>query len=118
MRPDSIYVHLYANGVDTGVIAKLNESNHWSYIFGDLDVYKNGKKINYAVVEENVKGYVSSVSGDSEVGFVLTNTHTPKGLEDPDTSVHTGIKMYTGLSSAALGCLYILLKKRKEDEVR
>lgn len=118
MRPDSIYVHLYANGVDTGVIAKLNESNHWSYIFGDLDVYKNGKKINYSLVEENVKGYISSVSGDSEVSFVLTNTHTPKDSENPDTSVHTGIKIYTGLSSAALGCLYILLKKRKEDEVR
>lgn len=78
LRPDSIYVHLYANGVDTGVIAKLNESNHWSYIFGDLDVYKNGKKINYSLVEESVNGYVGSVSGDSEVGFVLTNTHTAK----------------------------------------
>ena len=114
MRPDSIYVHLYANGVDTGVIAKLNESNHWSYIFGDLDVYKNGKKINYSLVEENVKGYVGSVSGDSEVGFVLTNTHTPKDSEE----IYTRTKMYMVLSRAALGCLYILLKKRKEDEVR
>ena len=113
LRPDSVNIHLCANGKDTGISAELNESNHWSYIFGGLDVYKNGKKIIYTVVEDSVKGYVSSVSGNSEVGFVFTNTHTPKDSENPDTGVNTGVKFYAGLSSIALGSLYVLLKKKR-----
>ena len=64
-----------------------------------------------------VKGYTSQITGDSTTGFVVTNTHnviipSKKDKTHTNTGVNTGIKVYAGLSSACLGCLYILLKKK------
>lgn len=56
-RPESITVHLYANGVDTGKTITLNKANNWSDSFKDLDVYKAGKKISYSVKEDVPEGY-------------------------------------------------------------
>lgn len=56
-RPESITVHLYANGADTGKTLTLNKANNWFDSFKDLDVYKAGKKISYSVKEDVPEGY-------------------------------------------------------------
>ena len=74
-RPDSVTVHLFADGEDTGKTVELNADNHWQASFNDLDVNKDGKAIEYTVKEDEVKDYETSTSGDAKSGFVLTNSH-------------------------------------------
>ena len=81
-RPDSIEVELLANGsqIDTNgtYVATLNAANNYSYTWTDVPVEtENGITIPYSVVERNVPtGYRVSYSGNTEDGFVVTNTQT------------------------------------------
>ena len=78
-RPESIQVQLKANGIPVGKQVTLSEKNNWNYVWKLLPKNKCGKAIKYTLEEVNVPdGYVSSISGDAENGFVLTNTHTPE----------------------------------------
>ncbi|MCI6638972.1 MAG: Cna B-type domain-containing protein, partial [Lachnospiraceae bacterium] len=72
MRPDSITVKLLADGikVDEKTVAA---SDSWKYSFTDLPVYQNGKKITYAVAEEAVANYSTSING-----YDITNSYTPQ----------------------------------------
>ncbi len=63
-RPDQITVHLYADGVDTGKTVTLDKEHNWTTSFKDLDVYKDGKKISYSVVEDVPDGYSASYKYD------------------------------------------------------
>jgi pilin isopeptide linkage protein len=74
IRPDSITINLLANGeqIDSAV---LNEPNGWQHIFADLEKFFNGEEIVYTIVEEAVEGYTSVITGNSNDGFVVTNTH-------------------------------------------
>ena len=83
LRPDSITVHLVADGEDTGKTLTLNEENGWSGTFSQLAEYAAGKKIAYTVKEDAVEGYTSAISGDAVKGYVLTNTHTPAPTPTP-----------------------------------
>ena len=57
----------------------LDEAGEWKATFDKLPVYESGKKITYSIVEVNVPdGYTSKVTGDSEKGYAITNTHTPE----------------------------------------
>src|SRR5690625_3735846 len=54
---------------------ELNEDNDWKATFNDLQVYdESGGKIDYEVEEVEVDGYTSTVTGDQETGFIVTNT--------------------------------------------
>ena len=53
-RPNSVTVHLLADGEDTGKSVTLTEANNWSASFVDLDQKKNGTDINYTVSEDAV----------------------------------------------------------------
>ncbi|MBQ3090081.1 MAG: Cna B-type domain-containing protein [Oscillospiraceae bacterium] len=68
-RPDSITVHLLADGVevDSKTIA---ETDGWAWTFEELPVYAAGKEIVYTITEDTVEGYTTSISG-----FDVTNTH-------------------------------------------
>ena len=72
---DSVTVHLYADGTDTGKSATLNAANQWQYTFVNLEQYKDGKAINYTIKEDAIAGYESEVSGDMQ-GYTVTNTNT------------------------------------------
>ena len=73
-RPDSIRVHLLADGVDTGKDAVLSPANNWSYTWTGLPVYNaDGSIINYTVVEDTVPGYTAEYSGSMSSGFTITN---------------------------------------------
>ena len=64
---------------DTNRQKVLDEAGKWKATFDKLPVYESGKKITYSIVEVNVPdGYTSKVTGDSEKGYAITNTHTPE----------------------------------------
>ena len=74
LRPETITVRLYANGVE---IAKkeISSNDNWSCTFDSLAKYINGKEIVYTVSEDAVNGYETTISGTAAEGFVITNTH-------------------------------------------
>ncbi|MBQ9717335.1 MAG: Cna B-type domain-containing protein [Clostridia bacterium] len=78
MRPESVTVILYANGVDTGMRAVLGSSNNWKASFADLKAKQNGEDIVYTISEVSVEGYRSEIAGNANAGFVVTNTYIPQ----------------------------------------
>ena len=78
-RPQSILVQLYANGQKLGEPVVLNEGNGWSYGWSDLPVKQDGQTVVYSLKEVGrIPGYESTVTGDVQTGFVITNSHTPE----------------------------------------
>ena len=69
IRPDSITVNLFANGVKVKS-QEVTVANNWKYTFDDLDKYENGKEIIYTVGEDLVNGYRAIVDD-----YNITNTH-------------------------------------------
>ena len=78
LRPDSITVELYANGVKVAEKV-VTASSNWSYSFTDLDKYSNGSPITYTVEEKKVDNYETSVEKQNDK-FVITNTHEVKSV--------------------------------------
>src|SRR5699024_8591710 len=81
IRPESVTVKLLANGEDTNKTIELNADNNWQADFTELDVYANGKEIEYTIEEVAVTGYEVAQTGTSEDGYVLTNKHMPELTE-------------------------------------
>jgi len=75
IRPDSITVNLYANGVKVAQ-ANVTAQNGWKHTFENLDKYASGTLITYTVTEEAVDGYTAEING-----FEIINTHTPEKTE-------------------------------------
>lgn len=90
-RPDSVTVHLYANGIDTGKSKVLSADNNWSCnwtaAFDDIrPADGDGAPINYTFVEDEVPGYTLSTGKSVDNGvfkFALTNRHTPEKVSIP-----------------------------------
>src|SRR5699024_2807606 len=78
IRPESVTVKLLANGEDTNKTIELNADNNWQADFTELDVYANGKEIEYTIEEVAVEGYEVELGGTVEDGYVLTNIHEPE----------------------------------------
>ena len=79
-RPDSITVNLFADGTKIKS-QKITAADNWKYEFKNLPKYANGKEIVYKVTEDEVTGYTTSVSGDMEKGFTITNRYTPETVQ-------------------------------------
>lgn len=77
LRPTSVTVQLYANGeAVAGKTLELNSADGWAGTFTDIQEYKAGQKVNYSVAEVVVPdGYTAAVTGDTNNGFSITNTH-------------------------------------------
>ena len=93
LRPESVTIELYADGVATGETVVLSEANGWLDAFSDLDAYdEDGEAIAYSISEVDVPdGYVatySAFSGSIEEGYsiTVTNTHevTVEEEEEPE----------------------------------
>ena len=81
IRPGSVTLTLYANGIKTSATAVLNEANGWAYTWTGLYEYYQGKKITYTVQEDTVpSGYTAAVTGNAESGFTVTNTHVSEKI--------------------------------------
>lgn len=79
---DSIKVKLYADEKDTGKVITLDDSNNWKGVFeGVLQFNPDGSEIKYTVKEVEVENYDTKVTGDSKVGFVVTNTIKQEKIE-------------------------------------
>ena len=86
IRPDSIKVQLYANGENKGEAVQLKAENKWTYTWKDLPQKENGKDIKYTVKEEGkLKGYTVKVDDKNHGNIIITNTHTPKEITNPET---------------------------------
>ena len=73
-RPESVTVILLENGEYLGKSIELNEGNHWTGIFSDLDETRHGKPIQYTVAEQNASVlYRISVGGSADRGYTITN---------------------------------------------
>ncbi|MDO5399936.1 MAG: Cna B-type domain-containing protein [Eubacteriales bacterium] len=84
-RPDSVTVHLLANGKDTGKKLVLTAKKDWKGSFRDLDKFDSkGNLIEYTVKEDKVNKYNDpKYSGDAAKGFTITNTHELVTMEIP-----------------------------------
>ena len=78
-KGSSATIHLWADGVDTGKSVTLNERNNWQHTFEGLRKKNtDGSEIQYIVKEDAITNYDSSITGDMENGFTVTNTNTEK----------------------------------------
>ena len=78
LRPATITVKLYKDGVATDQTLELSEANQWQGTFENLDEKAAGKTIHYTVKEENVpEGYTLSIDDKDPAHPVLTNKHEP-----------------------------------------
>ncbi|GMG65996.1 MAG: Cna B-type domain-containing protein [Tetragenococcus halophilus] len=71
VRPDEITVNLLANGeqVDKQVVTA---DDGWSYEFIDLPKFEAGEEITYAVTEDAVEDYTTTIEGHD-----ITNSYAP-----------------------------------------
>ena len=69
IRPDSIMVRLYADGIEIAN-KKVTANDNWKYNFTDLDKYKDGQLVSYTITEDLVKGYSTVIDNNN-----ITNTH-------------------------------------------
>ncbi|MGI6211960.1 MAG: Cna B-type domain-containing protein [Anaerovoracaceae bacterium] len=128
-------IHLYADGEEVDSCT-LIEDNSWTYTFSDLDkLNSDGDTIEYTISEDSVDGYKTSISGDQDNGYTVTNTkvattdgntvkNTNKNDKDKDNKKNTTENPKTGDSSntglylialltAAGAALFIAIRKKK-----
>ncbi len=75
IRPRSITVKLFADGVDTGKTAVLNADNSYTETIDGLPKYKDGKVISYTWQEPEITGYERTGDSTSNYTTTITNTH-------------------------------------------
>ena len=79
LRPEKITIKVYANDELVKTI-EMSAENNWTATTGDLPKYNNGEEIVYTFVEDEVKGYESSVrepvkDNDGNTTIVIVNYH-------------------------------------------
>ena len=83
-RPASVEVELAAIdrvGAFAPRTAVLSADNNWTYTFNNLPAEHT-----YLVTEKTqAAGYQTTITGDEEIGFVITNTYQPKPTDTPVT---------------------------------
>ena len=67
----------YATKTVTASAIKNGDLNTWEMTFDDLPKYDTaGNEIAYTVTESAISGYSTTVEGDQNLGFTITNTET------------------------------------------
>ena len=115
IRPASVTVHLYADGVDTGRSATLSADDSWTATFSGLASYSNGTAVTYSVVEDAESGYTAAYTSESAGSITVTNTHVPTVTPKvPDTgdSTATGMGILAIIGAATVLAGY----RRRRDE--
>lgn len=79
IRPTSVQLQLYANGVALGAPVAVDAASGWTHTWTNLNEKDAGADIDYTVEETDVPtGYTSVTAGDATNGFTITNTHVPE----------------------------------------
>lgn len=81
LRPELVEAELYAGDVSTGKKVKLTADNKWTASFGEMDLKKDGKTIDYTLVATKVDGYDCVVEGSPAKGFTLKFTHKTETVD-------------------------------------
>ena len=127
LRPATITVKLYKDGVATDQTLELSAENKWTHTFADLDKNVKGKAVTYTVEEVDVStGYQVTKTDDGQGNVVLTNKHEPTEPVIPEPKKpgkKVGILPSTGTTISlislvlafvvASGAAYLLKKKKK-----
>ncbi|KXT75682.1 Cna B-type domain-containing protein [Streptococcus sp. DD12] len=69
LRPSAITLRLLADGQEVA-IRQVTAQDDWRYLFTDLPQMRDGKRIDYSLVEDPVVGYTSQVAD-----YQVTNSH-------------------------------------------
>ncbi|MBQ6399991.1 MAG: Cna B-type domain-containing protein [Clostridia bacterium] len=77
LRPESVTIHLLADGAETGETLTLSDAYKWHGTFEALDQQKEGQDIQYTVTEDEVPDYETTIDGTMETGFIVSNYHEP-----------------------------------------
>ena len=115
IRPASVTVRLYADGVDTGRSVTLSADDSWTATFSGLATYDGGSGVTYSVVEDAVSGYTAAYTSESAGSITVTNTHVPTVTPKvPDTgdSTATGMGILAIIGAATVLAGY----RRRRDE--
>ncbi|MBR0138508.1 MAG: Cna B-type domain-containing protein, partial [Erysipelotrichaceae bacterium] len=72
-RPDSITVHLFADGEEVASVEITKEGN-WEYTFEGLPKYSDGEEIDYTITEDPVEGYTTVIDGYTVYNRLPPNT--------------------------------------------
>ncbi len=115
LRPESITIRLFADGVDTGKSLVLTEKVGWKGEFPGLNKYKNGVEIKYSVKEDEVDRYDAEIISDNGLDFLIRNCPV---LDDvvPKTgeSIGTYWMLGIGLMMAGAGTLLLIEIRRRK----
>lgn len=116
LRPNSVQVQLYANGMPYDPPTTLDRQNRWQYTWYQLPKYtQNNTEVRYTLEEVNVPfGYVVSrqIINANEVEMINSTSSMPK------TSDFSLIHFYAGLMtlSTATAALGFWIKKKAEKK--
>ncbi|MBQ6292885.1 MAG: Cna B-type domain-containing protein, partial [Lachnospiraceae bacterium] len=110
-RPKSITVVLKADIIECDQTLVLSAENDWSGKFENLPSQENGEKITYTIEEVEVKYYTTTISGDMNEGFVITNTCTYVPTGDD-----SNVLLWSASMMASMAGLGLVLKKKREEE--
>ena len=125
----SVEIKLFADGQDANKSLTLNAAGNWEGKFENLPKYKaDGSEIVYTVRETPVAGYTTTIEGDTEHGYVVTNKanvtkkdkpkkpgSTPKAPKTGDLG-NVDWYMFTAFASLQALIVLALLKRRKTNE--
>ncbi|GAB2027235.1 hypothetical protein OfM2_11380 [Lactovum odontotermitis] len=79
MRPASIKVQLFANGIESGAAVELNSGNNWRNTWNNLPEKVNGQTITYTVAEDGTSpGYTTTQDNSDPGNVIITNVHIPE----------------------------------------
>ena len=115
-RPQSVLVHLLADGQDTGISVTVNEAMGWKYSFENLPRFKDGKEIVYSVREDEVEGYSNQAEGMNVTNRLLVDAQVKeigKKRILPKTGQDTSIWMLI-LGFLTLGGAASLTKRQRD----
>lgn len=114
VRPNRVEINLLANGKYTGKTLVLSADNDWRGSFEDLDISQAGEKISYTITETNIHRYTSKITGNSDDGFIVTNTLEP--IENvPKTGDITNINTVIVLLIITLSMIVYIQYRRKKN---
>lgn len=80
VRPESVALRLKGGGeagADLVYDALVSAQNGWYYTFSNVPVYADGLKVSYTLEQDEIPGYTTE-NEETESGFTITNTHTPR----------------------------------------
>ena len=79
IKADSVNVTLKTTDGNVVESKRITSGDGWKATFGPYDKYDaSGKEVKYNIDETKVDGYNSTITGDDNNGFVITNTETTK----------------------------------------